>query len=314
MRIKRCILLDYKYPKEVTGSEINQRILYLGGLRELQPGIPTATEDFPMEKRPKGQAWPGGLQVCGPQSQWGKRPGTWPLQARAVPGASTCHAPAMSVSPWLHADHSELSWVAGHVGLPHPAQCSCRWLAPLTWESREASTSQVCLSTWTLRQGSHHSKHKVVYKIACYHPVTVTDCSHEIKRRSLLGRNAMTNLSLVQFSHSVTSDSLRPHELQHARPSCPLPTPRVHPKPCPLSWWCHPTISSSVVPFSSGPQSFPASRSFQMSQLFLSGGQSIGVSASKSVLPMNTQDWGNSGWLYFSGLQNHCRWWLQPWN
>ena len=84
----------------------------------------------------------------------------------------------------------------------------------------------------------------------------------------------------VQFSRSVVSDSLRPHEPQHASPPCPSPTPRVHPNPCPLSRWCHPTISSSVIPFSSCPQSFPASGSFQMSQLFASGGQSIGVSAS----------------------------------
>ena len=92
--------------------------------------------------------------------------------------------------------------------------------------------------------------------------------------------------SSVQFSHSVMSDSLRPHEPQHARPPCPSPTPGVHPNPCPLSRWCHPTISSSVAPFSC-PQSFPASGSFQMSQLFASGGHSIGVSASTSVLPMN---------------------------
>ena len=95
----------------------------------------------------------------------------------------------------------------------------------------------------------------------------------------------------VQFSCSVMSDFLWPHGLQHPRPLCPSPTPRVHPNPCPLSRWCHPTISSSVVPFSSCPQSFPASESFQMSQLFAPGGQSIGVSASTSVLPMNTQDW-----------------------
>ena len=92
----------------------------------------------------------------------------------------------------------------------------------------------------------------------------------------------------VQSSHSVMSNSLRPHDLQHARPPCPSPTPRVHPNPGPSSWWCHPTISSSVVTFSSCPQSFPASGSFQMSQLFSSGGQSIRVSASASVLPMNT--------------------------
>ena len=96
--------------------------------------------------------------------------------------------------------------------------------------------------------------------------------------------------SSVQFSRSVMSDSLQLHELQHARPPCPSPTPGAYPNSCPLSWGWHPTISSSVVPFSSCPQSFPASGSFQMSQLFPSGGQSIGVSASTSVLPMNTQD------------------------
>ena len=98
-------------------------------------------------------------------------------------------------------------------------------------------------------------------------------------------------LFLVQFSHSVMSNSLWPHESQHARPPCPSTTPRVYPNSCPLSQWCHPTMLSSVIPFSSCPQSFPASGSFQMSQLFASGGQNIGVSASTSVLPTNTQDW-----------------------
>ena len=98
-----------------------------------------------------------------------------------------------------------------------------------------------------------------------------------------------------------------PHELQHARPPCPSPTPEVHPNPCPSSQWCHPTISSSVIPFSSCFQSFPASGSFQMSQFFTSGGQSIGVSASISILPMNTQDWSPLGLtglisLLFKGL------------
>ena len=96
--------------------------------------------------------------------------------------------------------------------------------------------------------------------------------------------------SSVQFSRSVVSNSLRPHGLQHARPPCPSPTPRVHSNSCPLSQWCHPVILSSVVPFSSCLQSFPALRSFQMSQLFASGEQSIGVSASTSVLPVNIQD------------------------
>ena len=97
-------------------------------------------------------------------------------------------------------------------------------------------------------------------------------------------------LSSVQFSRSVASDSLRPREPQHARLPCPSPIPGVYPNPCPLSRRCHQTISSSVVPFSSCPQSFPASGSFPMSQFFTSGGQSTGVSASTSVLPMNTQD------------------------
>ena len=100
----------------------------------------------------------------------------------------------------------------------------------------------------------------------------------------------------VQFSCSVVSDSLWPHELQHARPPCPTPTPRVHSNSCPPSRWCHPAISSSVIPFSSCPQSLPASESFPMSQLFSWGGQSIGVSALASVLPKNTQDWSLLKW------------------
>ena len=107
-----------------------------------------------------------------------------------------------------------------------------------------------------------------------------------------------------QFSCSVMFDSLRPHGPQHARPPCPSPAPRVHPNPCPLSRWCHPTISSSVIPFSSSLQSFPASGSFPMSQLFASGGQSIRVSASASVLPMNIQDWSPLGWTGWISLQS----------
>ena len=95
-----------------------------------------------------------------------------------------------------------------------------------------------------------------------------------------------------------------PWTAQHARPPCPLPTPEVYPNSCPLSWWCHPTISFSVVPFSSCLQSFLASRSFQMSQVFASGGQSIGVSASTSVLPMNTQNWSLLGWTGWISWQS----------
>ena len=112
-----------------------------------------------------------------------------------------------------------------------------------------------------------------------------------------------TSIRSDQISHSVVSDSLRPHELQHARPPCPWPTPGVHPDSCPSSQWCHPAISSSVVPFSSCHQFFPASGSFPRSQFFTSGGQSIGVSASASVLPLNIQCWFLLGLTAFISLQ-----------
>ena len=122
---------------------------------------------------------------------------------------------------------------------------------------------------------------------------------------SCIGRQILyhwATFSSVQFSHSVVSDSLRPHELQHARPPCPSSTPGVHSNSCPLTRWCHPIISSSVVPVSSCPQSLPASGSFQMSQLFTWGGQSIGVSYLASVLPMNIQDW-SMDWLDLLAVQ-----------
>ena len=111
-------------------------------------------------------------------------------------------------------------------------------------------------------------------------------------------------ISSAQFSRSVMFDSLWPNGLQHTRLPCPSPTPAACSNLCPLSWWCHPTISSSVVPFSSCLQSCPASGSFPMSQFFASGGQSIGVSASASVIPMNIQDWSPLGWTGWISLQS----------
>ena len=111
--------------------------------------------------------------------------------------------------------------------------------------------------------------------------------------------------SVSQFSRSIVSDSLRPHEPQHTRPPCPSLTPGVYSSSCPSSQWCHPAISSSVVTFSSCPQSLPALGSFPMSQLFPSGGQSIGVSTSASVLPMNTQGWSPLGWTGWISLHMH---------
>ena len=110
---------------------------------------------------------------------------------------------------------------------------------------------------------------------------------------------------VVQLSHSVVSDFLQLHEPQYTRPPCPPPTPGVYPNSCPLCRWCHPTISFSIVPFSSCPQSFQASGSFQMSQYSTSGGQSIGISASTSVPPMNTQDWSSLGWTDWISLQSN---------
>ena len=112
------------------------------------------------------------------------------------------------------------------------------------------------------------------------------------------------NTPSVQFSHSVVSDSLRPHKLQHARPPCPSPTPGVHSDSRPSSQWCHPSISSSVIPFSSCPQSLPASESFPMSQLFTRGGQSTGVSTLASFLPKKSQGWSPSEWTGTISLQS----------
>ena len=113
-----------------------------------------------------------------------------------------------------------------------------------------------------------------------------------------------SRMNSTPFSSVQLLSHVRLHEPQHARPPCPSPSPRVHPNPCPLSWWCHLAISSSVVPFSFCPQSFPASESFPMSQLFVSGGHSIGVSASTSVLPMNTKDSSPLGWTGWISLQS----------
>ena len=129
--------------------------------------------------------------------------------------------------------------------------------------------------------------------------INITPC----KTISFLFNAQQYTISSVQFNRSIVSDSLRPYESQHARPPCPSPTPGVHPNPCPWSWWCHPAISSSVIPFSC-PKSFPALGSFPVSQFLEWSVQSIGVSASKSVLPMNTQDWSSLEWTGWISLQS----------
>ena len=156
--------------------------------------------------------------------------------------------------------------------------------------------------------------------------IVITSCIllRKIEKMSTWFCFQIHDCSVQLFSHVRL---LQPYELQHARPPCPSPTPGVHRNPHPSSRWCHPTISSSVIPFSSHPQSFPASGSFQMSQFFASGCQSIGVSASTSVLPINPQDWsplGWTGWISFQSqglsrvfsnttVQKHQFFSTQPW-
>ena len=145
-------------------------------------------------------------------------------------------------------------------------------------------------SQWELCSGKDISPFVKIVLLSVKHSIICSTTVVHIRNDSSL------QFSSVQFSHSVVSDCLRPHEPQHARPPSTSPTPGVHPNPCPSSQWYHLTIPSSVIPLSFCPQSFPASGSFQMSQLFASGGQSIGVSTSTSVLPMNTQDSSPLGW------------------
>ena len=172
-------------------------------------------------------------------------------------------------------------------------------------------------ASWTLSLAICFYRDEITGHCSCQFNTPWKEFREEIRNKALCtlgttGRKGLQRVrysqentfSSVQFSHSVMSDSLRPHESQHARPPCPSPNPGVHWDSPPLSQWCHPAISSSVVPFSSCPQSLPASASFPMSQLFTSGGQSTGVSALASVLPKNTQGWSPSEWTVWISLQS----------
>ena len=187
--------------------------------------------------------------------------------------------------------------------------------------SRESKRQMSSLNTWKKLRSpmtSHLSHLFFWYKNKMGHRLPLTKDGHGAFNMTPLTRTAkvppdgksslscchqLTCLPSVQFSHSVMSDSLWPHGPQHTRLHCPSPIPGVYSNSCPLSWWCHPTISSSVIPFSSCLQSFPASGSFPKHQLFASGGQNIGASGSASVLPMNIQDWFPLGWTGLISLQ-----------
>ena len=213
---------------------------------------------------------------------------------KSFPGGSDSKASASNAGDSCSIPGLERSPGEGH---GNPLQYSClensmdwgAWWATSPWGHKESDTTE-----W------------LHFALLCYTEKSGWKCGYyasSVATSSLCIMQKCLRPS-IQFSHSVMSDSLRPHELQHARPPCPSPTPGVYPNPCPLSRWCHPTILSSVIAFSSCPQSFPASGSFQMSQLFTSGGQSIGVSASTSVFPMNTQDWYPLGWTGWISLQS----------
>ena len=157
---------------------------------------------------------------------------------------------------------------------------------------------------WSLGWEDPLEKGKATHSSILAYRIAWTIQSHaamKLKDTCSLEEKLWSTFSSVQFSHSVMSDSLRPHELQHARPPCPSRNPGAYTNSCPLSQWCHLTIASSVIPFSC-PQSSPASGSFQMSQLFAWGGQSIRVSASTSVIPMNSKDWSPLGWTGWISL------------
>ena len=208
-----------------------------------------------------------------------------------LPGKSHGRRSLVGCSPWGRWELDTTQWIHFHFSLScigegngNPLQCSClenprdsgAWWAAIYG----AAQSQTGLKRFSSSSSSN-----------------IHDCLP-----SFLFSKIVNQFISVQFSCSVVSHSWQPHEPQHTRPPCPSSTPRVHPNPCRLSLWCHPTISSSVFPFSSCLQSLPTSGSFQMSQFFTSGGQSIGVSTSTSVLPMNTQDWFPLGWTNWLDL------------
>ena len=159
-----------------------------------------------------------------------------------------------------------------------------------------------CCTQYVSKFGKLSSGHRTG-KMSVFIPIPKKGNAKECSNYRTIALTSHTSKS-VQFSHSVVSNSFRPHESQHARPPCPSPTSGFYTNSCPLCRWWHPTISSSVVPLSSCPQSFPALGSFPMSQLFTSGGQSIGVSASTSVFPLKTQGWSPSEWTGWISLQS----------
>ena len=202
---------------------------------------------------------------------------------------------------WVHLDLSPFSAPTTCVGFGSWEVHRERVIAPCTWRWCDDMSAYTTVVGGEVRYALQATRSPFLLCDTCQ---TWDNFSSEERTRYSQWRHSQCQFSSVQFSCSVVSNSLRPHETQHTRPPCPSPTPGVHLNSCPSSQWCHPAIFSSVVPFSSCPQSLPASGSFQMSQLFAWGGQSIGVSASAPVLPMNTQGWSPSEWTGWISLQS----------
>ena len=213
---------------------------------------------------------------------WAEEPGG--LQSMGSVGVGHDWATSLSLSAFMH---WRRQWQLTPVFLPGESQGQGAWSAAVHGVT-QSRTRLKWLSIWRYNKIFYFKKHKLLQNWKLIY--TIIDKYHSSHS--------------VQFSPSVVSDSLRLHGPQYTNPPCPSPTPRVYSNLCPLSLWCHPTISSSVIPFSSRLQSFPASGSFQMSQFFELGGQSIGVSPSASVLPMNIQDYFPYGWTVWISLQS----------
>ena len=184
------------------------------------------------------------------------------------------------------------------------------WFKKYTLKSLEIHENLICYGYCKMPFFNRLRCLKFCLLISVMFACNVNACNFELYYITISTSRILISWNVIQVSRSVMSNSLWPHEPQSARPPCPSPTHRVYPNPCPLSRRCHPTISSSVFSFSSCPQSFPASGSFPMSQLFTSGGQNIGVSASTSILTMNTQDWFPLGLILEDILRRSRTGWI----
>ena len=250
-----------------------------GGLHDISTAMDPSRSSLP--------PWPSAWQRAMLFSHIHKLP-LWDLASSAASWTDES-CPALPSPPWEHWTSMKPALTIEWKGLQWTLLSSASWtVCP---HRASLPSGQSAMFPISSGQGTNAQPHLCSSFSCVTFPIPLPPPTTIHQRGSTCEFLLSFLFSSVQFSRSVMSDSLRPHESQHARPPCPSPTPGVYSNPCPSSRWWHPAISSSVVPFSSCPQSLPASGSFPMRQLFAWGGQSIGVSAWASVLPMNTQDW-----------------------